>query len=219
MSFDPLYSEKASGYFENHRTELLKFLPDGISSALDIGCGSGNFGELLKAKKGYEVWGVEPEEKSASDAVKKIDRLIKGQFSTTDTAFKNKKFDLICFNDVLEHLSNPSDILKDCRVILNSNGYVLASIPNMRYFPVLISLIRDRDFKYQKHGVMDETHLRFFTRKSMIRLFEESGYEVLTIEGINGYIGGRFKLLKSIFFKFQDDMQYPQFALLCKAKS
>ena len=218
MIFDPLYAQKGTGYFANNRSELLKFIPDGVNKAFDVGCGIGNFGALLKLNKCREVWGIEPDEKSANEATRKLDKVITGIFDPDAPDFHNQKFDLICFNDVLEHLVNPAEILKQSKSLLAKNGYILASIPNLRYYSVIVSLLREKDFRYQKFGVMDETHLRFFTKNSIIRLFEENGYELITIEGINEYKVGIRSLLKFTLLKFQKDMRYPQFAILCKPK-
>lgn len=213
---DDMYANKDMGYFANTRFELLKFIPGDVNRILDVGCASGNFGAFLKTRKNYEIWGVEPNQQSAEEAKSKLDKVIIGLFSSGTAGLTGQKFDLVCFNDVLEHLVNPEDALAFSKDILKENGYILASIPNIRYYRVILSLLRDKDFKYQKFGVMDETHLRFFTQKSMIRLFETNNYEVLTIEGIND---DKLPWFKSFLLSFQSDMKYPQFAMLCKLKS
>jgi methionine biosynthesis protein MetW len=211
----PSYKNKDEGYFGNNRSELVKFIPGDVKRILDVGCGAGDFGAYLKSQNSYEIWGVELDEKSSVKAQQKLDRVINSQFRSDLPEFHNQTFDLICFNDVLEHLVNPEEVLKSCKSILNENGHILASIPNIRYFRVILTLLRDKDFKYQKFGVMDETHLRFFTKKSMVRLFETNNYEVLTIEGIND---DKLSWFKSFVLNFQSDMKYPQFAMLCKLK-
>jgi 2-polyprenyl-3-methyl-5-hydroxy-6-metoxy-1,4-benzoquinol methylase len=210
-----LYSDKDSGYFANSRPELLQFIPRNMHKVLDVGCGTGNFGALLKNRYNCEVWGIEPDERSAMIAQEKLDRVISSTFDDDISELNGQKFDLVCFNDVLEHLVAPKTALAIAKRFLAKDGYVLASIPNIRHIGVITTLLRDKDFKYQKFGVMDETHLRFFTAKSMVRLFESSGYEVLLIKGINKT---SLPWLKSLLVSLQSDMQYPQFALLCKLK-
>lgn len=212
---ESMYANKDLGYFANRRPELLKFIPGDVKRILDVGCASGNFGAFLKTRKEYEIWGVEPDQQSAEEAKGKLDKVIVGLFNPGVSGLNGQKFDLICFNDVLEHLVDPEEALTASKGFLNDNGYILASIPNIRYYRVILSLLRDKDFKYQKFGVMDETHLRFFTKKSMIRLFETNNYEVVTIEGIND---DKLPWLKSFLLSFQSDMKYPQFAMLCKLK-
>jgi 2-polyprenyl-3-methyl-5-hydroxy-6-metoxy-1,4-benzoquinol methylase len=210
-----MYADKDLGYFANMRFELTKFIPDDVKKILDVGCASGNFGAFLKTRKEYEIWGVEPNQQSAEKAKSKLDKVIVSLFTPGMTELNGQKFDLVCFNDVLEHLVSPEEALTASKSFLNDNGYILASIPNVRYYRVILSLLRDKDFKYQKFGVMDETHLRFFTKKSMIRLFEANNYKVLAIEGIND---DKLPWFKSFLLSFQSDMKYPQFAMLCKLK-
>ncbi|HTH81500.1 MAG TPA: class I SAM-dependent methyltransferase, partial [Mucilaginibacter sp.] len=190
-----------------------------ISKILDVGCGSVNFGQTLKKAGNYEVWGIEPDPKSAREADGKLDKVINDLFTDELPEFKDQKFDLISFNDVLEHLVDPAEAICCCKKLLKKQGYILASIPNVRWYPVVLSLLRYRDFKYLEAGVMDKTHLRFFTKKSMIRLFEESGYEVLIIEGINKSKFKKFNVLNFLLFNSQEDMKYPQFAMLCRLKN
>jgi len=209
-----LYSNKDAGYFANSRPELLEFIPQNVRKILDIGCGSGNFGALLKARYSCEVWGIEPDKQSAMNAQQKLNKVIATTVDKAAFELNNQKFDLICFNDVLEHLVDPQAVLIFAKQFLAKNGYILASIPNIRHFRVIISLLRDRDFKYEKFGVMDETHLRFFTAKSIVRLFEKAGYDVLTIKGINKT---RLPWVKSFLVGLQSDMLFPQFAVLCSA--
>jgi len=130
---------------------------------------------------------------------------------------ENQKFDAIFFNDVLEHLVDPEEALLACKKLLSENGRVIASIPNIRWYPVILSLLRYKDFKYELAGVMDETHLRFFTAKSMRRLFEDSGYSVLKIEGINKSNNFTFfNILNFLLFKTHEDMKYAQFVVVAQ---
>ena len=120
----------------------------------------------------------------------------------------------------MEHLADPAVALTACKDLLTANGVIIASIPNIRWYPVILSLLRYKDFKYQEAGVMDMTHLRFFTRKSMIRLFEESGYRINKIEGINPDTSFKvFNFLNFILFNSQGDMKYPQFIVVATCNS
>lgn len=213
MDYKKLYDGKDKRYYAHDRTELLPFIPKNIRYVLDIGCGNGAFGMLLKKTfPGLEVWGVEPDEISAGEAAGRLDRVINGLFSNTDPGFAGKKFDAIFFNDVLEHLADPAEAIASCRALLATDGHVVASIPNIRWYPVVLSLLRYQDFKYANAGVMDKTHLRFFTRKSMIRLFEDCGCKVESITGINKSTDFKFfNVLNFLTLGKQEDMKYPQF--------
>lgn len=217
MNYDKLYEAKNDIYYAHARTELLPYIPTGIKSALDVGCGGGAFGALLKQHTNCEVWGIEPNKVAADMAVTKLDKAINGLFSKDMPELGGKKFDAIFFNDVLEHLPAPDETLSNCIDLLTDNGYIIASIPNIRWYPVILSLLRYKDFKYENAGVMDKTHLRFFTKKSMIRLFTDAGYKVLKIEGINKDKNFFFfNIINALLFNTQEDMKYPQFVVVAQ---
>ena len=212
-----MYQDKDEAYYNHNRPELLAFVPSDIKNALDIGCGTGNFGQLLKSKFDINVWGIEPDPKSAAIAQGKLDKIINSVFDKDSLKSIDQKFDVIFFNDVLEHLATPEEALLLAGTLLNKGGHIVASIPNMRWYPVVLSLLRYKDFKYLNAGVMDKTHLRFFTQKSMIRLFTDSGYKISRIEGINKSENFRFfNIINTLLFNTQQDMKYPQFAIVAQ---
>jgi 2-polyprenyl-3-methyl-5-hydroxy-6-metoxy-1,4-benzoquinol methylase len=215
MNYEHLYQDKKDTYYGHDRNEIFPYIPENLQTALDIGCGNGAFGSLLKAKRSCTVWGIEPNSVAAVAAEKKLDRVINGLFSKDMPELASEKFDAIFFNDVLEHLIEPGETLIDCKNLLNVNGCIVASIPNVRWYPVVLSLLRYRDFKYEEAGVMDKTHLRFFTLKSMYRLFEDSGYRVVKAVGINKTTDFKyFNILNFLLFKSQEDMKFPQFVIV-----
>lgn len=214
MSGNSLYKDKDKSYFDHSRKELLKYVPEKIKKVLDVGCASGNFGKMLKEFYHCEVWGVEPDTLSAGIAGTKIDHVINSFFGPDIKIPSVNKFDCIFFNDVLEHLPHPEEALKLASNYLETNGCIVASIPNIRYYPVILSLLRYKDFKYSDAGVMDKTHLRFFTKKSIIRLFEDCNFKVETIEGINKHTYKYLEIANLLSFNNLEDMRYPQFAVV-----
>lgn len=208
------YGEKNIDYYSNTRPELLEFISGEVTCALDVGCGAGNFGAMLKAVYKCEVWGIEPEERSAAAAGKKLDKLLNIQFNKEALEKIDKKFDYIFFNDVLEHLAQPDEALRLATELLAEGGKIIASIPNIRFYPAMLQLIRYRDFKYLDAGVMDKTHLRFFTEKSMVRLFAENGLTVEKIRGINKHDFRYLNVLNSLLFNKLADMKFPQYAIV-----
>lgn len=213
-----IYSEKATSYFEHSRSELINFLPEKISLALDVGCANGNFGAMLKSIYNCEVWGIESDRKAAEESKRKLDTVIHAHFNSEMNLAKNHQFDCIFFNDVLEHMEQPEQALSISKSYLKPNGCVIASIPNIRYYPVILSLLRYQDFKYEDAGVMDKTHLRFFTAKSMVRIFEEAGFLIQRMEGINKGFFKYFEILNFLCLGKLKDMRYPQFAIVAKLK-
>ncbi|WP_244834517.1 methyltransferase domain-containing protein [Clostridium sp. BJN0001] len=95
-------------------------------------------------------------------------------------SLKNEKYDYIIFADVLEHLRNPQKVLFKCKKVLNDNGAILMSVPNIAHNSVIIDLLNN-EFKYNKLGLLDNTHIRFFTIKSLLRMIDEAGY-IATIQ-------------------------------------
>lgn len=212
------YKAKDSGYFSHTRPELLPFIDFEITKVLDIGCGNGSFGSMLKSKFGCTVFGIEPDKTSALQASEVLDKAINACFDENIVGLEEQQFDCIFFNDVLEHLTNPEEALALCKRYLKPSGKIIASIPNIRWYPVILALLRYKDFKYQDAGVMDKTHLRFFTEKSMVRLFENSGYNVEKIEGINKHSFKVLNFIKFFTFNLFNDMSFPQFAIVASPK-
>lgn len=110
--------------------------------------------------------------------------MVEGYFPEQVTQLE-EMFDLIVLNDVLEHMVDPWSALSATSSLLGAGGHVVASIPNIRYFPVILDLVRRDEWTYSDWGVLDRTHLRFFTATTMRRMFESSGFEVVDAAGIN----------------------------------
>ena len=217
MNITQLYDEKKTNYYDWQRREMLSFIPNGCKKILDVGCAGGSFGALLKLEKQAEVWGIEHHLETAERARKKLDRVIVGDIESGDLSLPTSYFDCIVFNDALEHFRDPWDVLVRISENLIPGGYVVASIPNIRHFEVMKDLLIRREWRYVQAGVLDKTHLRFFTDRSMVDLFTQSGYDVETVSGINGKaFPWKFSLLNRILLNALDDMRYVQFACVAK---
>jgi len=215
VAMQNFYSNKmVEGYFAHSRAEMLPFVPDGVMKVLDVGCGEGGFGALLKESRGAEVVGIEMNVESATKAERVLDRV--SCASASNFAFRELGlFDCIVFNDVLEHLEDPWEVLVAARHALSPAGHVVISLPNVRFFPVLYNLIAQGDWKYEDSGVLDKTHLRFFTRKSIVEMLSSAGFRVVKLEGLNWentplYVRALNRLFRGKFH----DLSYPQFAIL-----
>lgn len=170
--------EKDDGYYGCQREDLLSLLNlrDGIR-VLDVGCGYGGAGKLLKTKFKAEVHGIEINKKAADRARIHYDSVINANVEQDGFSFEANYFDFIICADVLEHLADPWRALRSLKKYLTNSGVLAASIPNIRNASVIIQLL-DGSFDYQEFGVLDDTHLRFFTYRSSLRLFERSGFRV-----------------------------------------
>lgn len=209
------YKEKDASYFGIFRNEMIKYLPQNARYILDVGCGSGNLGAYLQSEKDCVVWGIEPDCNSANEAAKKLTKVFNSVFAN-DIEFGSQKFDVIFFNDVLEHLVDPWDALEFSKKLLGPDGVVISSIPNIRYFETQKEIFLKKDFKYVESGILDKTHLRFFTSKSIIRMYDDVGYKIIKHEGINSLFNKKLKYLELFFPKYFEDMKFLQFATVAK---
>ena len=213
------YGEKAMSYFAHERNEMLQYIPNGVKHVLDVGCSSGVFGNTIKKNVGCQVWGIEPDKRAADKAKLVLDEVFNTIFDE-HVDLHGQKFDCIFFNDVLEHLVNPFDALELCKKLLTKEGVIISSIPNIRFFDAVYHIVVQKDFKYEGAGIFDKTHLRFFTKKSIKRMFTQAGYKLTTVEGINsireinksGY--RNFNILNTILLKSIADMEFQQFAVV-----
>jgi methionine biosynthesis protein MetW len=180
---DPLrYNSKGTSPYEPAYWAM-SFIKPG-TRVLDIGCGTGSVTETIMCEKNVEIVGLEPNPQRAEAARGRGFEVVNGIYSQ-DIPDHHGKFDYILFLDVLEHLSDPSAMLTEVAGALNEGGIIIASIPNVAHWTVRFSLLFGR-FDYVPFGIMDATHLRWFTRKSVIRLFEASGYRVEQIRNTAG---------------------------------
>lgn len=164
-------------YYNNLRTEIHSLISSQARRVLDVGCGFGVLGSALKEELGAEVWGVEMEPNCAVRASKVLDQFLKGPIESHLDNLPESYFDVIIFADVLEHLYNPWKVLKDIRTKIAKGGEVIASIPNVGHWFVIKQLLQGR-FAYENHGLLDITHIRFFTRESMLSMFQGAKFQV-----------------------------------------
>ena len=176
---EELYDNKSIDYFSLEREVIIKEIYGNNLTILDIGCGSGQLGEALKKKSNSIVYGVELNNSAYKKASLKLDQVLNANIETLNIPFDKNSFDYIVMGDVLEHLINPQKTLLKLKNYLNQKGIIIISVPNIRYWRVVRNLIFRNDWKYENWGTLDETHLRFFTKKSILRISDELGFEIL----------------------------------------
>ncbi|SFS80934.1 Methyltransferase domain-containing protein [Methylobacterium sp. yr668] len=193
--FSLRYNSRNNNRYES--TGLLISFMKKNKKLLDVGCGTGTITSTLRDALSLDVVGVEPHPERAEQARTEGLNVITGVYDQT-FAQRNEKFDYILFADVLEHLVDPAEMLREVKNSLAPDGRVLASIPNVAHWTVRAQLLFG-NFNYKPTGIMDATHLRWFTRRSVRHLFEAAGYEV---EDIRGAAGGWMGVYRYTPFRF-----------------
>lgn len=194
---------------------MLAFVPRTCRRLLDVGCAGGEFGALVKQERHAEVWGIDPSPEAVDRAMTNLDHFVNAPFST-DAGLPERYFDVICFNDALEHFADTTPVLKTARGLLAPGGCLVMSVPNVRYIDNVLHLVRDQDWRYEQRGIRDSTHLRFFTKKSIQRTLHEHGFEVREIAGIRPkyWVGRAARPFVRLFGDWLEDMNYLQYAIV-----
>lgn len=159
--------------------EVLSRLPRNLK-VLDVGCGSGMHGAELARTLQHKVTGVDLSAPSIEKAKKRLAAAYVGDVTAPERYpfFGRERFDILVFSDMLEHLSDPLDVLNRHLALLAPGGHVVISIPNIAIWNVRMALFFGR-FNYTDTGTLDRTHLRFFTRRSLAELVNQAGLSVV----------------------------------------
>lgn len=168
---------------------------------LDLGMGTGGLGKYLATRQSVTLDGVTLSEEEAQRAGSAYRQVVVADLDSADLTqlFAGQRYDRIVLADVLEHLKNPERILQQCHQLLQAGGQLLTSVPNVAYCGLLAELLQG-EFTYRPEGLLDNTHLRFFTRQSLHRFFAEHGWQVKSIQTttrdvLSSEFKGQFDLL------------------------
>lgn len=205
-----MYEDKQQSYYAFVRRDIEPLLPAHARRVLEVGCGGGGTLAWLK-ESGRAGWlaGIELSAAAAAVARPRLDELYEGDVDRHLDRFAPGSLDLVLCLDVLEHLVDPWTTLQRLQTLLRPGGRLIASLPNVRHHSVLLPLLFTGRWRYETAGIMDRTHLRFFSRRTALDLLEQAG---LALEAERStYAWGswdRWKDLASLgllraFFSFQ----------------
>ena len=171
---EPTSSLAVPVYYKSARADILLLVPKEARRVLDVGCGAGQLGQALKEQGVKEVVGIELDQEAAHIAATVLDQVICGPVESVVLEELGPPYDCIIFGDILEHLVDPWATLRRFATLLTPDGRIVASLPNVAHWSVVAGLLRGR-WEYQDRGLLDRTHLRFFTRRSIAALFAQVG--------------------------------------------
>ncbi len=162
---------------------LESFIPERISTALDVGCGHGGLAKRLAAH-GILVDGVSWHAAELESASKFCRRVMQADVAQGLAGVEENAYDLVICSHLLEHIAYPQDLLRDCHRALRPGKYLLVAVPNLLFWTNRYKLLRG-EWEYRESGVLDYTHLRWYTPASMTALLEEQGFapEIFFAEG------------------------------------
>lgn len=166
--------------YDNDRPDVVGIVPREVRSILDVGCATGRLGAALKAERALYVAGIDVDAEAVSQARARLDCALQVDVDSEELPFPAESFDCLLYADILEHLQDPWRVLAAQRRLLKPGGYMIASIPNVRYWRVVRDLACGR-WDYTCGGVCDQGHVRFFTLDGMRRLVRGAGYEIAAI--------------------------------------
>ena len=192
-------------YFSDAKPAFLRLIdPHGLR-VLDLGCGGGHNGALLKKAGAREVVGVELDAGAAHEARKRLDAVVESDLADLDpTRLGDEPFDAILASDVLEHLLDAEDVFAKALTRLRPGGAVVISLPNVSNVYVFANLLF-KTWPRRSSGIFDRTHVRFFAKRDMVRLLEGAGLTVLRVEPyFTRYRAIRFASLVLSLYVFRD---------------
>ena len=189
-------------YFIHERKDVAKLVSEKAMKILDVGCAAGGLIKTLKNQNPIRnIIGIELNEGAAKIASQFADDIVVANVENHIFNFKNKEFDCIIFADILEHLKEPEKILDKFKKYLKSDGELIVSIPNINNYEILENLVNGK-WEYKNAGILDKTHLRFFTKASFKKVLNENEFSIENLKrihtGIEKQLLNEWKKVKNI---------------------
>ena len=166
------------------RQDILRLVPAGVTRVLDVGCSVGTLGQAIRERDGAEVVGIEVDEGMAAEARERLDVVHVADVEDANVVQRlgGGTFDCIIFADLLEHLVDPWTVLGRFVERLDPDGVVVASLPNIRHYTTIRTLLFQGYWPYRDRGIHDRTHLRFFTLRNVRELFASAGLTIRKVD-------------------------------------
>ncbi len=210
-----------SSYYLQKRPEMVEFVPDRRARVLDVGCAEGHFAASLPGVA--EAWGIEPTP-AAEAARGRLHRVLASTFEEAEPELPAHYFDVVICNDSIEHMPDHDWFLSRITRYIAPGGALVASIPNVRFYNNLFQMVLEKDWNYTEAGILDRTHMRFFTEKSLRKCLQRHGFTITKFKGLrtNMHLGGSFrskvygamsKALIAGTLGYFSDIQYLQFGI------
>lgn len=206
------HQSKQDLYYNRERPSITDLVEPGKHTILDLGCGAGVVGrKLMSLGKASRVIGVELFPEAAAEASRHYETVHQGDVEQMDFRFPCE-FDYAICGDILEHLRDPYSVVRKIHGWLKPGGMIICSVPNIRHWRVIVDLLFFGNWTYVDAGIMDRTHLRFFTRRSSHQMLKDAGFAVLKT---NLLISGRkYRLLNRVTFNLLSDLLGSQLVVL-----
>jgi 2-polyprenyl-3-methyl-5-hydroxy-6-metoxy-1,4-benzoquinol methylase len=166
------------------RQDILRLVPRGTKRVLDVGCSVGTLGQALRERDGAEVTGIELDPQMGAQARARLNEVHIGSVENEALIAQlgDREFDCIVFADLLEHLTDPWIALQRFVPRLAPDGVVVASLPNIRHYTTIRTLLFQGYWPYRDRGIHDRTHLRFFTLRNIRELFSSAGLSIRELD-------------------------------------
>jgi 2-polyprenyl-3-methyl-5-hydroxy-6-metoxy-1,4-benzoquinol methylase len=193
--YSPLNFDHQAKYDDKPRMDLMDLIPEDCDHILEIGCGTGATGSVLKEKNSNLIyWGLEIDEQAARIAETRLDKVFATdieKMAHDQRLFEDEFFDLIIAADILEHLYDPWRVMHFLWGFIKKGGKVLLSLPNTQNIQLIANLVQG-NWTYEKYGLLDATHIRFFTWNEIEKLLLGTGYRILkTVSQLQAALDGQ----------------------------
>lgn len=201
-------------YYDRERPSIYTRVADGPNVVLDLGCGMGALGRKLhELNRAKTLIGVEIFEAAGNEAAKFYDQVYIGDIEALKLTYSDF-FDYAICGDILEHTKDPYRLVSQIRVWLKPGGKLICSLPNVRNWHVWSDLVFRGRWEYQDSGILDATHLRFFTRQSGCRMVSDAGLKIE--ECVMLMYGGRKQFFNAITLRLFEEFLAPQLLIVAR---